>query len=44
MEQMQRRNELEKMIEWEAYPEAENQDMELEESETLFIVEEIEAI
>ncbi len=44
MEHMISRNKLDEMIEWEVCPGAEEQDTELEECETLFIVEEIEAI
>jgi hypothetical protein len=45
MEQMKGRNKVDEMIIWKDSPEAEKQDMESEEEcETLFIVEEIEAI
>lgn len=45
MEQMISRNEVDEIMEWKASLKTEKQDMESdEESETLFIVEEIEAI
>jgi hypothetical protein len=44
MEQMMSRNNVDEMKRWKESPEAEKQDMESEEGEALFTVEEIEAI